>query len=174
MIHKNREPVFSNTTIQTMGQYPSENKAEPFCARYAPCKATHTIGKWDNKAGEFTGEMYVNGENPFSAKSGLDVGGKFMLYDSHGLVGKFTPVYSYRMEGDESVDTMSWDGHFEILGAVYSWNGRCVWELSQFISDMMEFRFFVVDDDGTKPETIARVEVIIHEALQDKMNAYML
>ena len=181
-MHKNTHIEFKNTTVYTIGKHQSKYGEHRLDSRtkYEPCKATHTLGEWENRAGKFIGEMYVNGENPFAHKSCLDVGGTFNLYH-HGkgdelmyMVGEFKPVYSYYMEGDESVDTMSWKGFFQFMGKMYSWEGKCVWEMSQHISDMLELYHMVADDEDAKLGSVERVLKVIHAALEDQYDAYAL
>ena len=78
------------------------------------------------------------------------------------------------MEGDESVDTMSWKGFFQFMGKMYSWEGKCVWEISQHISDMLELYHMVADYDDTKPSSVENVLKVIHEALEEQHGAYAL
>ena len=181
-MHKNTHIEFKNTTVNTIGKHQSkygEHLLAPQ-TKFEPCKATHTLGEWENKAGKFIGEMYVNGGNPFAHESCLDVGGKFSLYH-HGnddellhMVGEFKPVYSYYMAGDESVDTLSWKGFFQFMGKMYSWEGRCVWEISQHISDCLDLYHMVADYEDTKPSSVENVLKVIHEALEEQHGAYAL
>ena len=179
---KKLDMTFTNTTVKTVGKYPSNNAKDGsmrFHDKYAPCKALHTLGEWENKAGKFIGEMYVNGEDPFAHENCLDVGGKFKLIhhgegekwtaDLFRMIGEFKPVYSYYMEGDESVDTMSWEGTFTMFGVLYTWKGECVWTLSQFISDMLEF--YHVIESTALPKTTKNLKTIIHDALEKEMGA---
>jgi hypothetical protein len=180
---KKLDMTFTNTTVKTVGKYPSNNASDGsmrFADKYAPCKALHTLGEWENKAGKFKGEMFVNGEDPFAHENCLDVGGKFKLIhhgegerwtaDLFQMIGEFKPVYSYYMEGDESVDTMSWEGKFMMFGVLYSWKGECVWTLSQFISDMLEF--YHVIESTALPKTTKNLKTIIHDALEKEMGAH--
>ena len=181
-MHKNTQIEFKNTTVNTIGKHQSRHGDHRLDSRtkFEPCKATHTLGEWENKAGKFIGEMYVNGENPFAHESCLDVDGTFNLYHKGNddelmhMVGEFKPVYSYYMEGDESVDTMSWKGFFQFMGKMYSWEGKCVWEISQHISDMLELYHMVADYDDTKPSSVENVLKVIHEALEEQHGAYAL
>ena len=81
-MHKNTQIEFKNTTVNTIGKHQSRHGDHRLDSRtkFEPCKATHTLGEWENKAGKFIGEMYVNGENPFAHESCLDVDGTFNLY----------------------------------------------------------------------------------------------
>jgi hypothetical protein len=181
-MHKNTQIVFTNTTVNTIGKHQSQYGEHRLDSRtkYEPCKARHTLGEWENKSGKFIGEMYVNGENPFAHESCLDVGGKFNLYHKGNgdellhMVCEFKPVYSYYMEGDESVDTMSWKGFFQFMGKMYSWQGECVWEISQHISDMLELYHMVAGYDDAKPESVERVLNVIYETLEERHGAYAL
>ena len=107
------------------------------------------------------------------------MGEKFTLYSqghdgSLRVNGEFEPVHSYRVEGGEHVDTMSWEGVFEFMGADYWWEGRCVWEISTLISDWQSYidTAWGFDSEGRdengKPCDASRVEKAARESLERK------
>ena len=164
--------TFENTEFEVIANYPKSNKK-------VRVKVLQTFGEWEGCTGrKYIGDWFTNNEM-YSSKAACEVGEKFTLYDqgidgSLNAKGEFKPVRSYRVEGDEHVDTMSWKGVFEFMGADYEWEGRCVWEISTLISSWQSY----IDnawpyeaggperDENGKPRGVSRMKEAAKESLE--------
>ena len=59
-----------------------------------------------------------------------------------------------------------------MFGVLYSWEGECVWTLSQFISGMLEFYHVVNPIDDSAITSSENLKTIIHDALEKEMGAH--
>jgi len=157
--------TFKNTEFEVIANYPKSLKK-------TKVKVLQTFGEWEGFTGRrYIGDWFTNIEL-HNSKSSCEVGEKFTLYSKgkDGSLlwkGEFKPVHSYRVEGDEHVDTMSWKGVFEFMGADYEWEGRCVWEISTLVSDWQSYidTAWEVDGQGCN-ENSSRVEKAARESLE--------
>ena len=162
--------TFKNTEFEVIANYPKSLKK-------TKVKVLQTFGEWEGFTGRrYIGDWFTNIEL-HNSKSSCEVGEKFTLYTKgkDGSLlwkGEFKPVHSYRVEGDEHVDTMSWKGVFEFMGADYEWKGRCVWEISTIVSDWQSYIDTAHGFDGEgrdengKPCDASRVEKAARESLE--------